>query len=182
MSEDTIISIPYDKFRAIETTIGQLRKELEQAHAAVDAARMEDSSGRLPAAMSLVRASLRVIQFAISNLPVTCYPGWPYHELELLAVAIPTLPGLTDVERELGTIFAHRADDMAQLELGRAAVAMMAHELGQEGIPTGALCSICGEAQVTTKLGVTCEHGHENAPGVPVPPLPTAAKPPGGTP
>jgi hypothetical protein len=99
---------------AIEADLIIVSKELE-------AAKLVDPSGRLPALVAFSRDCLTLARFAVANLPPEMIRGWPYEALRRIAAELPTLPDATADDRDMALDLINFAKDCEDHEIRRRA-------------------------------------------------------------
>lgn len=101
-------------------------KEAEQqavdAKHALQAQRLEDPTGRVPALTSFARDCLTIARFAIANLPPEVIRGWPVDALRRMIHGLKDLPDYDVNDRDMAIDLLNFADECAEHEARRRAL------------------------------------------------------------
>ena len=119
MMDEPTISLKlsdYDKLRAGQRAVEARLIEMEAALTAAQLADPTQTLGRVHAAFL---EAMRVVQFAVGNLPPESVVGWPHAALAHLAEAVDTLPGISLHLKEVVPELREFARGAASLEAWR---------------------------------------------------------------
>jgi hypothetical protein len=94
-------------------------QEAADGRAALQAQRLEDPTGRVPALTSFARECLTIARFAVANLPPETIRGWPVEALRRMILGLKDLPDYDVNDRDMALDLLNFADDCAQHELRR---------------------------------------------------------------
>lgn len=120
MSDEPTISLKlseYDKLRDQVRALHGKNLELERDLAA---AKLADNAGTLARVHAAFHDAIRVVQFAVGNLPPEAVAGWPHEALVKIADAIGQIPGIDRHISEVEPEFREFARVAASFEAWRA--------------------------------------------------------------
>ena len=119
MSEGQI-TIPIEKYTAMQERGNKLERELKDALAACQKAETTDPQNRIDHLRCTLQHALVVVDFAVANLDPETVRGWPHKDLEELSADMKNLPGASTLEKQVSVAFHEFARFAAQIEMRRA--------------------------------------------------------------
>lgn len=96
-----VVSVPIDEWDDIRNAKQRLINENAELLKKLAEAERTDPTGRLEPTLAAIEAATPVIQFAVSNLHPDAVRGWPHGALRDFADRLETLPGATQLQKEL---------------------------------------------------------------------------------
>jgi hypothetical protein len=107
------VTLSMEEYKALEQKGEIADRRIAELEAEVVRARLEDKEDRVQQLVTLVRALMVPLRFAIANMPPEVTRHWPMASLKEISALLPTMPGATDDDHTLAielNAFAHEAE------------------------------------------------------------------------
>ena len=126
MSDRTAtVSLHIDEWDNMRNKTQQLQNEIAELCKQLAEAERKDPTGRLEPTLKTIEMALPIIQFAVSNLHPDTMLGWPYEALREFSERLKSLPGASQLYKELAIelkAFAAQAEMRARERAARPVV------------------------------------------------------------
>lgn len=107
------VTITVDDYNTMRDRIATLEAEREKLIKDAEDARLGPTDDIARKMHQLFGQAFLIVKFAVANLPVLAVRGWPYAALREIAKALPTLPMIDEMDREISMdlqLFAREAE------------------------------------------------------------------------
>lgn len=122
MTASATLNLSMSDYTMLLNRVKEAEQEAAEARVALQAQRLEDPTGRVPALTSFARECLTIARFAVANLPPETIRGWPVEALRRMTLGLKDLPDYDVNDRDMAIDLLNFADECAQHEIRRRAL------------------------------------------------------------
>jgi len=122
MTASATLNLSMSDYTMLLNRVKEAEQEAAEARVALQAQRLEDPTGRVPALTTFARECLTIARFAVANLPPETIRGWPVEALRRMILGLKDLPDYTVNDRDMALDLLNFADECEQHEIRRRAL------------------------------------------------------------